>query len=107
MPPAAAPVAAPANVVANQPAATNGPTPGMANSPRPVSNPTPPPTISADASAWSCFGFGLRSRGIYRGITPMGVLIGDHADLTIRPKISCRFQIGDNRNSIAVVVIDS
>ena len=36
----------------------------------------------------------------------MGVLVGDHADLTIRPKISCRFQIGDNRNRIAVVVIN-
>ena len=38
-----------------------------------------------DAGARSCFGFGLRSRGIDRRITPVGMLVGDHADLKVRP----------------------
>ena len=47
IPPAAPPAAAPAAVVANHPAATTGPTPGMASRPSPVSSPTIPPAVAS------------------------------------------------------------
>ena len=46
MPSAVPPTAAPAAVATSHPAATTGPTPGIASNPSPVSNPTTPPAVA-------------------------------------------------------------
>src|SRR5471032_1246561 len=63
-PPTAAPAAAPATVATSHPAATTGPTPGIASMPRPASNPAPPPTTVPNGA-------------------PVVRIVGDNADVAM------------------------